>query len=228
MSELLGLSLFLCSLALVSNNQRVNYALEREQSLEVELQKQKKLRDDERKARIDMQRQNRLDANEKDIQNGFHYQPIAFAESPFPDRRGTPRQPLLVPAARGYLRFQKKLVQLAHFEELKHFSHIWVLFVFHENTNTEKAHDFSKHGIAKIKPPRLHGKKVGCLSTRSPHRPNNIGLSVCEVISVGTDYIEVRGMDLVNGTPIIDGMYVLSLRCSALSCDSNKILSYIL
>lgn len=186
--------------------QKIMQLREREIYLNTELDKQKQLREEERKARIGMQRQKRDEANNKDKNEGFHYQPIAFAESPFPDRRGTPRQPLLVPAARGLLRFQKNLVQLAHFKELEEFSHVWVLFVFHENTNTDKAHDnTSKQVLAKIKPPRLHGKKVGCLSTRSPHRPNNIGLSVCEIISIGNDYIEVRGIDLVHGTPIIDG-----------------------
>ncbi len=59
--------------------------------------------------------------------------------------------------------------------------------------------------LAKIRPPRLHGQKVGCLSTRSPHRPNEIGLSVCEIVSVGPDYLELRAVDMVHGTPILDG-----------------------
>lgn len=206
-SSILALSLFCGVIVCTKQYIQITQSATREAELSMELSKQKKLREDERKARIGMQRQKRDDANSKDKHEGFHYQPIAFAESPFPDRRGTPRQPLLVPAARGYIRFQKQLVQLAHYEELKEFSHVWVLFVFHENTNTDKAHDnSSKQLLAKIKPPRLHGKKVGCLSTRSPHRPNNIGLSVCEVLSIGNDYLEVKGMDLVNGTPIIDGM----------------------
>mmetsp|Transcript_6229 Transcript_6229/g.8697 ORF Transcript_6229/g.8697 Transcript_6229/m.8697 type:complete len:209 (-) Transcript_6229:1766-2392(-) len=57
---------------------------------------------------------------------------------------------------------------------------------------------------SKIKPPRLHGCKVGCLSTRSPHRPNNIGLSVCEVVTVGKDYIDISCVDMVDGTPVLD------------------------
>lgn len=47
---------------------------------------------------------------------------------------------------------------------------------------------------------------MGCLSTRSPHRPNNLGLSVCEVISVGKDFIDIACVDMVDGTPILDGM----------------------
>ena len=47
---------------------------------------------------------------------------------------------------------------------------------------------------------------MGCLSTRSPHRPNNLGLSVCEVISVSKDFIDIACVDMVDGTPILDGM----------------------
>lgn len=174
--------------------------------LENDVEKQKRLRQDERNGRITAQKSNRKDANEDKCMNGFTFRPIGYVESPFPDRRGTPRQPLLVPAATGRIRFDKKLVQHQHFEELSQFSHIWVVFVFHENTNTEKS---SK--IAKIRPPRLHGAKVGCLSTRSPHRPNEIGLSVCEISKIGSDFIEVKCLDMVHGTPILDSKFDLLL-----------------
>lgn len=45
---------------------------------------------------------------------------------------------------------------------------------------------------------------MGCLSTRSPHRPNNIGLSVCEVVTVGKDFIDISCVDMVDGTPVLD------------------------
>jgi tRNA-Thr(GGU) m(6)t(6)A37 methyltransferase TsaA len=178
-----------------------NYAQEQKliQS-EVELDKQIKLRANERTGRISAQQANREATNKLSEENGYHYHPIGHIESPFPDRRGTPRQPVLVPAARGKIRFDKKVIQNEHFKELSQFSHVWVVFVFHNNTNTEKSNQ-----IAKIKPPRLHGAKVGCLSTRSPHRPNNIGLSVCEVVGTGDDYIELRCVDMVHGTPVLDG-----------------------
>lgn len=125
-------------------------------SLEEDIAKQKKLREDERTARISLQKAKREQVAAQVQQEGYFYKAIAHVESPFPDRRGTPRQPSLVPAAHGFLRFDKHIVQRNHFEELGSFSHLWVLFVFHENTNTDKAAQ-----IAKIKPPRLHGKKVG-------------------------------------------------------------------
>lgn len=168
-----------------------------------ELEKQTKLRAVERAGRISVQQAKRETVHKSVESNGYNYQPIGFVESPFPDRRGTPRQPSLVPAARGKIRFNKKIVQSDHFSELAQFSHVWVLFVFHNNTNTDK-----ETLVAKIKPPRLHGVKVGCLTTRSPHRPNNIGLSVCEVIGVGPDFIELRCLDMVHGTPVLDGAFL--------------------
>jgi tRNA-Thr(GGU) m(6)t(6)A37 methyltransferase TsaA len=134
---------------------------------------------------------------------GQHMTYIGHVRSPFPDRRGTPRQPLLVPAAHGRIVFDKRFVQREHFQELSQFSHIFVLFVFHENTNTDSK-NVGKVSNAKIAPPRLGGKKVGCLSTRSPHRPNPIGLSVCEVLAVGDDYIDIKSVDFVDGTPVLD------------------------
>ena len=158
--------------------------------------RERELRQVERKGRISIQKQKRHDAKVDSIEKGFNFFPIGHIESPFPDRRGTPRQPNLVRAATGRIKFNKKIIQHEHFKELQEFSHIWIIWVFHvrrsptmpciynlrfmvtvqENTNTGSA-DIP----AKIKPPRLHGAKVGCMSTRSPHRPNPIGLSVSEV-----------------------------------------------
>src|SRR5690606_33996093 len=78
------------------------------------------------------------------------------------------------------------------------FSHIWLIFVFHQNSGP-----FHQ---GKIHPPRLNGEKVGVFATRSPHRPNNIGLSLVELISVNEKEcsIQVAGLDLVDGTPILD------------------------
>ena len=85
---------------------------------------------------------------------------------------------------------------------LEQFSHIWVIFVFH-------AHGGNKWKPT-IRPPRLGGKeKVGVLSSRSPHRPNPIGLSVFELDRIdltakGGPEIHVKGIDLLDGTPILD------------------------
>ena len=97
-------------------------------------------------------------------------------------------------SSRGRIRMQ---IHFDYFKELSQFSHIWVLFIFHENTNDSNA------SHAKILPPRL-GQRVGCLSTRSPHRPNPIGLSVCQIDRITEKTIEISQLDMVHGTPVID------------------------
>ena len=177
-----------------------NIALAKEKFSE-ELKKEKDLREKERLGRISVQKRTRDRLTVQNLKQGYQYRPIGFVESPFPDRRGTPRQPVLVPAAKGKIRFDKSIIQAEHFKEITQFSHIWVIFVFHENTNGDTE---SSQVPARIKPPRLGGQKVGCLTTRSPHRPNAIGLSVCEVVEVGSDFIQVSGIDMVDGTPVLD------------------------
>ena len=56
----------------------------------------------------------------------------------------------------------------------------------------------------KIKPPRLNGQRRGALSTRTPHRPNPLGLSLCKIISVKDGCLILGGADLVDGTPVLD------------------------
>ena len=166
-----------------------------------ELRKEIYQRSKERLGRISVQRKSRERLNQENLKSGYQYRPIGYVQSPFPDRRGCPRQPVLVPAALGKIKFDKSIIQFEHFKEIVQFSHIWVIFVFHENTNGDTEAD---NIPARIKPPRLGGTKVGCLTTRSPHRPNAIGLSVCEVIDVGPDFISVCGIDMVDGTPVLD------------------------
>jgi len=155
-------------------------------------------RNEERSGRIIAQQKLRKIIAEENDASGYRIDPIGYIESPYNERRGTARQPMLVPAAHGRIRFVKQKIQAEHFQELKQFSHVWVTFIFHENTNTDA------HPTAKIAPPRLFGKKVGCLSTRSPHRPNAIGLSVCQVIGVTSDTVELSCLDLMHGTPVLD------------------------
>lgn len=171
-----------------------------------EIEKQTQLRQEERKGRISAEKKLRKSQQEEVGTEGYQCPPIAVIESPFPDRRATPRQPILAPAARAFIRFNKQSIQFQHYEELAQFSHIWVIFIFHENTNVK-----GKGLPAKIAPPRLGGSRVGCLSTRSPHRPNPIGLSVCEIVSVTENYIEIRGVDFVHGTPVLDSKTSLLL-----------------
>lgn len=143
---------------------------------------------------------------------------------------GTPRQGLLAPNCRGRIELSPALLSADSILGLDGYSHVWVVFVFHLNTNSKivkqsveaaaaasgaggkkKAKGGSRQFPAKIAPPALGGKKVGLFSTRTPHRPNPIGLTLCKIDSVsrGKDpsqpfHINVSGLDLVDGTPVLD------------------------
>lgn len=197
--------LAILSLAVVGSGLVIRHQKRELERLGAELEHEKSKREADRRGRIQAEKLLNKRRKDENAEKGHNLKAIGYIESPFPDRRGTPRQPMLCPAARGLLRFDRSIVQEAHFAELASFSHIFVLFVFHDNTNIAKGGGAGSRGPpAKIAPPRLGGQRVGCLSTRSPHRPNPIGLSVCEIHSVGDDYIEISSLDLVDGTPVLD------------------------
>ncbi|XP_031233179.1 tRNA (adenine(37)-N6)-methyltransferase isoform X3 [Mastomys coucha] len=79
---------------------------------------------------------------------------------------------------------------------LEQFSHVWILFVFHKNGHL----NFK----AKVKPPRLNGAKTGVFSTRSPHRPNAIGLTLAKLEKVEGGAVYLSGIDMIHGTPVLD------------------------
>ncbi len=81
-------------------------------------------------------------------------------------------------------------------EGLEEFSHLWVLYWFHQNSNA-RYH-------AKVHPPRLEGASIGVFATRSPHRPNPIGLSLVKIEKIDGAQIFVSGVDFIDGTPILD------------------------
>nr|CCA14501.1 conserved hypothetical protein [Albugo laibachii Nc14] len=173
--------------------------------LKNELQKQKELRQQERTGRTSAERKLCLRIQEVQAKTGYRFHAIANVDSCFSDRRGTPRQGHLVPSSRAIIRFQRS-VPPASLECLDEFSHIWVLFTFHGNTNLSKQDGAANSFTAKIAPPRLGGMKVGVLSTRSPHRPNSLGLSLVKIenVCVTKREISVSGHDLVHQTPVLD------------------------
>lgn len=123
-------------------------------------------------------------------------EPIGFIESCFKDKFGTPRQPGLVKKAWARLKIRADLQPEEALQGLEGFSHVWLVWVFHQN-KVSRYH-------AKVHPPRMGGKSIGLFATRTPHRPNPIGLSLVELIKVEKDGIIVSGADLVDGTPILD------------------------
>nr|AFK43160.1 unknown [Medicago truncatula] len=132
--------------------------------------------------------------------------PIGTIHSCFSTRNGTPRQPLLVPLARACLVFNTSRVPPASLEGLAEYSHCWIIYVFHLNTNLEKLwkHPSQSGFKAKVRVPRLKGGKIGVFGTRSPHRPCPIGLTVAKVEAVQGNMILLSGVDLVDGTPVLD------------------------
>ncbi|TYZ69193.1 hypothetical protein PybrP1_004164 [[Pythium] brassicae (nom. inval.)] len=174
-----------------------------ERALRQEVARQQQLRAQERSGRTSAERDAREALQQQQREAGYAFEAVATVQSCFGERRGTPRQGVLVPAARARLEFRAS-VPAAALEGLEQFSHLWVLFVFHENTNAAKAMKAARTFPAKITPPRLGGRKVGLFSTRTPHRPNAIGLSLVKIDAVRGRVLEISGHDLVDGTPVLD------------------------
>ncbi|WP_298768982.1 tRNA (N6-threonylcarbamoyladenosine(37)-N6)-methyltransferase TrmO [uncultured Shewanella sp.] len=126
---------------------------------------------------------------------------LAYCHTPYKQKFGIPRQPGLVPSAKGYITLQPAYNQPDTVRGLEQYSHLWLLFCFHENL---------KQGWKPtVRPPRLGGNdKLGVFATRSTFRPNGIGQSVVKLHNIhhkaGQLSLEISGMDLLDGTPIID------------------------
>ena len=119
--------------------------------------------------------------------------PIGVIHTPFTERALTPRQP---PTARG-VSGRIELFPAAGIEhaimDLDAWSHVWVLFLFHLNASWRP----------KVLPPR-GSRRRGVLATRSPYRPNPIGLSVLELEKIDGLTLHVRNVDMLDGSPLLD------------------------
>lgn len=127
---------------------------------------------------------------------------IANIKTDFPEKFGVPRQSGLIPELKAKIIFSPEYRKDEALKGLEGFSHIWVLWGFSKNEE--------KDWSPTVRPPRLGGnKRLGVFATRSPFRPNPIGLSVLKLEGItktdnlGT-VLEVSGADMVNGTPIYD------------------------
>lgn len=124
----------------------------------------------------------------------FTYEPIGFIESDFRKKYSAPRQPRL---ESENVESKIILVEGHNYEQALHdlegFEFIWLIFSFHRNENWKP----------KVLPPRTESKK-GVFSTRSPHRPNPIGLSLVRLISISGREIIIGDHDLLDQTPILD------------------------
>ena len=125
----------------------------------------------------------------------FALSPIGRIQTVFKTKFGVPRQPGLHSTSAWielFPQFQPEL-SLQGFER---FSHVWVIYRFHLNG----AGSFH----AKVHPPRLEGQSLGVFATRSPHRPNSLGLSVCRILEIQPRGLVVEGLDAVDGSPVFD------------------------
>jgi len=132
--------------------------------------------------------------------DGLSVKPIGIIHSCFPEKFGIPRQPGLVAEAEARLELIPPYNRPEAVRGLEGFSHVWVLFLFHATLG-----DAWK---PMVRPPRLGGnRRVGVFASRSPFRPNPIGLSALELTSIITDggvELMLAGVDLLDGTPVLD------------------------
>ena len=128
--------------------------------------------------------------------------PVAFIRTEFPEKFGIPRQSGLAERLSGKIIFEKEYRIPEAFRGLNDFSHLWLIWEFSANRHSEWQ--------PTVRPPRLGGNAhMGVFATRSPYRPNPLGLSCVELESIDFDDPEgpvlyVRGADLMDGTPIYD------------------------
>ena len=138
----------------------------------------------------------------------YEIRPVAKIRTDFGEKFGIPRQSGLVSSLRAEIIFEPEFRNPDVIRDLESFSHIWLIFGFSEvRKNTPEG---EKDWTATVRPPRLGGKKkVGVFASRSPYRPNSLGLSVVKLLEIKTDdergpVLVVGGADLLNGTPIYD------------------------
>lgn len=127
---------------------------------------------------------------------------IARISTPFKTKFGIPRQSGVTPDVKGEIMFEPDYREIEAVRGLEGFSHIWLIWCFSESVSDKWS--------PTVRPPRLGGNvRMGVFATRSPFRPNPIGLSsvVLERIEYTDDrgpVLHVRGADLMDGTPIFD------------------------
>lgn len=131
----------------------------------------------------------------------FNFEPIGVIRSCFTDKFGIPRQSGLVPSARGRILLCPPYDREEAFQGLDGFSHLWVIFVFHDCADAGWR--------PTVRPPRLGGRaKVGVFASRAPYRPNPIGISAVRYAGLGRDddglAVRLEGIDLLDGTPVLD------------------------
>lgn len=128
--------------------------------------------------------------------------PIAFIKTDFKEKFGIPRQSGIIENIMGEIIFEKKYRNPDSLRGIEEYSHLWLIFDFSKNHRDSF--------LPTVRPPRLGGnKRVGVFATRSPFRPNNLGLSCVKLEGIKKDkdlgnILVVSGVDLLDNTPIYD------------------------
>ena len=137
---------------------------------------------------------------------------IARVRTDFPTKFGLPRQSGLVPELEGVVEFEEGFRVPEAVRGLEGFSHIWLLWGFSEGfaSREENKDDRSLRWSPTVRPPRLGGnERMGVFATRSPNRPNPIGLSAVRLLAVDKNSpvgprLRIAGIDMMDGTPVYD------------------------
>lgn len=132
----------------------------------------------------------------------YQFSPIGVVRSCFREKFGAPRQALMVKSATAVVKFNPDTRFHAGLQKLERFSHVWIIYVFHKNVE--------KGWHPTIDTPRVGEESgVGVFASRSPHRPNPIGMSAVKLEGIDYDArggIEMRvsGVDILHGAPVLD------------------------
>lgn len=125
---------------------------------------------------------------------------VATLRTPFVEKFGIPRQSGLIEEAEARVEFAPEFARADFVRGLEAFSHLWLVTWFHKSPAWK--------GAATVRPPRLGGNdRVGVFASRSPNRPNPVGLSLVRLLSIETEpslVLRVAGIDAVDGTPVLD------------------------
>ncbi|MGF1460730.1 MAG: tRNA (N6-threonylcarbamoyladenosine(37)-N6)-methyltransferase TrmO [Leptolyngbyaceae cyanobacterium] len=127
-------------------------------------------------------------------------QPIGWVRSPYTERHGTPRQSQLSSTPVDYepvtasIELFPDIVPAIALKDLAEFDYLWIIAWLHLN----------QHWNPTVIPPRGPKVRRGTLATRAPHRPNPIGLSATRILKIEKHTIQVKGIDFLDRTPVID------------------------
>lgn len=136
------------------------------------------------------------------MQESYNIAPIAIARTDYSQKFAIPRQSGLVENI-GYIELLSPYARYEAVSGLEDFSHIWLIFGFHKNIDEKLTNK------TLVNPPKYpDDKKVGIFASRSPHRPNHLGLSLVKLLEIQTSanqvLLKVEGIDLLDKTPIFD------------------------